>query len=116
MRPSRIAVQIAHALTIVLGVAAVLAALALIRRAPDRRTDFAIFYRSALAWRMGGTMYPADRVNLNLPAVVVAYAPLTYVSARTAQTIFTLIGVACTLISSRWIARAIPMMPPLVLA
>lgn len=116
MRPSRIAVEIAYALTIVLGVAAVVAALVLIRLTPDRRTDFSIFYRSALAWRMGGTMYPADRVNLNPPAVVVAYAPLTYVSTRTAQTIFTLLGVACVIVSSRWITKAIPGTPPLVLA
>jgi hypothetical protein len=116
MRPSRIAVQTAYALTIVLGVVAVAAALVLIRVAPDRRTDFLIFYRSALAWRMGGPMYPTDRVNLNLPAVVVAYAPLTYVSTRTAQTIFTLIGIACVIVSSRWITTAIPRTPPLVLA
>ncbi|HEX7797146.1 MAG TPA: glycosyltransferase family 87 protein, partial [Vicinamibacterales bacterium] len=116
MRPSRVAVKIAYALTIVLGVAAVVAALVLIRVTPDRRTDFSIFYRSALAWRMGGTMYPADRVNLNPPAVVVAYAPLTYVSSRTAQTIFTLLGVACVVVSSRWITRAIPRTPSLVLA
>jgi hypothetical protein len=116
MGPSRLAVQTAYALTIVLGVVAVVAALVLIRLAPDRRTDFSIFYRSALAWRMGGTVYPTDRVNLNLPAVVVAYAPLTYVSTRTAQTIFTLLGVASAFISSRWIANAIPRTPPLVLA
>ena len=116
MRPSRLAVQTAYALTIILGVVAVVAALVLIRLAPDRRTDFSIFYRSALAWRMGGTVYPTDRVNLNLPAVVVAYAPLTYVSTRTAQTIFTLLGVACAFISSRWITNAIPRTPPLVLA
>jgi glycosyl transferase family 87 len=116
MRPSSVAVKIAYALTIVLGVAAVVAALVLIHLTPDRRTDFSIFYRSALAWRMGGTMYPADRVNLNPPAVVVAYAPLTYVSSQTAQTIFTLLGVACVIVSSRSIARAIPRTPPLVLA
>jgi alpha-1,2-mannosyltransferase len=116
MRPSRIAVQIASALTIVLGVAAVVAALFLIRLAPDRRTDFAIFYRSALAWRQGGTLYPTDRVNLNPPAVVVAYAPLTYVSSQTAQMIFTLLGVACVLASSRWITKTIPRTQWLVLA
>jgi alpha-1,2-mannosyltransferase len=116
MRPSRIAVKIAYALTIVLGVAAVVAALVLIRLTPGRRTDFAIFYRSALAWRMGGTMYPADHVNLNPPAVAVAYAPFTYVSTRTAQTIFTLLGVACVVVSSRWITEASPRTPSLVLA
>jgi hypothetical protein len=116
MRPSRIAVKIAYALTIVLGVAAVVAALVLIRLTPGRRTDFAIFYRSALAWRMGGTMYPGDHVNLNPPAVAVAYAPFTYVSTRTAQTIFTLLGVACVVVSSRWITEASPRTPSLVLA
>jgi hypothetical protein len=116
MRPSRVAVEIAYALTIVLGVAAVVAALVLIRLTPDRRTDFSIFYRSALAWRMGGTMYPADHVNLNPPAIVVAYAPLTYVSSETAQIIFTLLGIACVLISSRWISKATPRVPWIVLA
>jgi len=116
MRPSRVAVEITYALTVVLGVAAVVAALVLIRLTPDRRTDFSIFYRSALAWRMGGTMYPADHVNLNPPAVVVAYAPLTYVSTQTAQTIFTLLGVGCVIVSSRWISKAIPRTPSLVLA
>ena len=116
MRPSRKAVEIAYVLTVVLGVAAVVAALVLIRLTPDRRTDFSIFYRSALAWRMGGTMYPADHVNLNPPAVVVAYAPLTYVSTQTAQTIFTLLGVGCVIVSSRWISKAIPRTPSLVLA
>src|SRR6185369_13503423 len=116
MRPSRKAVEIAYVLTVVLGVAAIVAALVLIRLTPDRRTDFSIFYRSALAWRMGGTMYPADHVNLNPPAVVVAYAPLTYVSTQTAQTIFTLLGVGCVIVSSRWISKAIPRTPSLVLA
>jgi hypothetical protein len=88
----------------------------LIRLTPDRRTDFLIFYRSALAWRMGGTRYPADHVNLNPPAVVVAYAPLMYVSTQTAQTIFTLLGVACVIVSSRWITWAIPRTPSFVLA
>jgi hypothetical protein len=115
MRPPRI-VQFAYVLTIILGVAAVVAALFLIRLAPDRRTDFAIFYRSAEAWRQGGTMYPTDRVNLNPPAVVVAYAPLTYVSSQTAQMIFTLLGVASVLVSSRWISKTVPRAPWLVLA
>lgn len=116
MRPSRVAIQIAYALSILLGIATVVAALFLIRVTPDRHTDFAIFYRSALAWRQGGTLYPTDRVNLNPPAVVVAYAPLTYVSSVTAQWIFTLLGVLCVAVSSRWIARVIPIAPWMVLA
>ena len=116
MRPSRIALQVAHVLTIVLGLAAMVAALLLIRIAPERRTDFAIFYRSALAWRQGGTIYPTERVNLNPPAIVVAYAPLTYVSRQTAQTTFTLFGIACVLVACWRIARVIPRVPWLVLA
>jgi alpha-1,2-mannosyltransferase len=116
MRPSRIALQVAHVLTLVLGLAAIVSALLLIRIAPERRTDFAIFYRSALAWRQGGTIYPTERVNLNPPAIVVAYAPLTYVSRQTAHTTFTLFGIACVLAACWRIARVIPRVPWLVLA
>ena len=116
MRPSRIALQTAFVLTIVLGLAAIVAALLLIQIAPDRRTDFAIFYRSALAWRQGGTIYPTERVNLNPPAIVVAFAPLTYLSRQTAQTVFTLVGIACVFLACRRITRAIPRVPWLVLA
>ena len=69
-----------------------------------------------MAWRQGGTIYPTERVNLNPPAIVVAYAPLTYVSRQAAQTTFTLFGIACVLVACWRIARVIPRVPWLVLA
>ena len=51
--------------------------------------------------RTAEPMYPETRPNLNLPAVVVAYVPLTYLSERNALGVFALIGIACAVVASR---------------
>src|SRR5262245_7432471 len=111
--PSRVR-RFTYVLSALLGVLAVTAGLALTRF--DRRTDFRIFYQSALAWRERQTIYPYERPNLNPPAVVVAFAPLTYLSERNALAVFTLIGVAGVVIAARRISRAAPRVPWFVLA
>ena len=63
-----------------------------------------------------GTTHPTERVNLNPPAIVVAFAPLTDLSRQTAQTVFTLVGIACVFLACRRITRAIPRVPWLLLA
>jgi alpha-1,2-mannosyltransferase len=103
-----------YALAVLVGVLAVLSGLFLTRF--DRRTDFRIFYRSALAWRGHQPIYPETRPNLNLPAVVVAYVPLTYVSERTALGMFTLAGIACVIAASRRLSRIVPAVPWFVVA
>ena len=57
-----------------------------------------------------------DATHLNLPAVVVAYVPLTYVSERNAFSIFTLAGIACVIAASRRISRVVPAVPWFVVA
>jgi glycosyl transferase family 87 len=111
--PSRVR-RFVYTLSALLGILAVTAGLALTRF--DRRTDFRIFYQSALAWRGRQEIYPYQRPNLNPPAVVVAYAPLTYFSERTALGVFTLFGVACVVTASRRITRVAPHVPWFVLA
>ena len=106
--------RVVFACSVLLGLLSVASGLALTRF--DRRTDFRIFYSSALAWRDGGTVYPDSRPNLNLPAVVVAYVPLTYLSEQNAMTLFTLIGIGCAVAASRCIAGVVPQVPWIVLA
>lgn len=103
-----------YALAVLVGVLAVLSGLFLTRF--DRRTDFRIFYQSALAWRSHQPIYPETRPNLNLPAVVVAYVPLTYVSERNALGMFTLAGIACVIAASRRLSRVAPAVPWVVVA
>jgi len=71
---------------------------------------------SALAWRDRQPIDPYERPNLNQPAVVVAFAPLTSLSERNALGVFTLIGVACVVIAARRISRVVPQVPWFVLA
>jgi MFS family permease len=103
-----------YALSVLVGVLAVLSGLVLTRF--DRRTDFRIFYQSALAWRSHQSIYPETRPNLNLPAVVVAYLPLTVLSERNALGIFTLVGIACVVAASRRINDVVPSVPWFVVA
>jgi MFS family permease len=103
-----------YALAILVGVLAVLSGLVLTRF--DRRTDFRIFYRSALAWRSHQPIYPETRPNLNLPAVVVAYVPLTYLSERNALSLFTLAGIGCVIAASRRISSVVTAVPWFVVA
>jgi glycosyl transferase family 87 len=111
--PSRVR-RFAYLLSALLGVLAVSAALALTR--VDRRSDFRIFYQSALAWREQQPIYPYDRPNLNPPAIVVAFVPLTYLSERNALGLFTLIGIVCVVLATRRISRVAPHVPWFVLA
>ena len=56
-------------------------------------SDFFGFYRSAQAMRAGGDAYQ-DFTNLNPPAVVALFVPLTLVSAPTAFLLWTVLSVA----------------------
>jgi hypothetical protein len=103
-----------YALSVLVGVLAVLSGLVLTRF--ERRTDFRIFYQSAQAWRSHESIYPETRPNLNLPAVVVAYVPLSYLSERNALGIFTLVGIACVVAASRRINSVVPTVPWFVVA
>jgi hypothetical protein len=107
-------IKFVYLLSALLGILAVAAGLALTRF--DRRTDFRIFHQSAIAWRERRPIYPYERPNLNPPAVVAAFVPLTFLSERNALGVFTLIGVACVVIAARRISRAVPYVPWFVIA
>src|SRR5262245_28111620 len=103
-----------YGLSLVLGILAIAVGLFLTRF--ERPTDFGIFYKSAIAWREHQPIYPYERPNLNLPAVIVAYVPLTYFSERTALGVFTLVGIVCGIVASFRISRVVPRVPWFVVA